>query len=66
MKSRIINFLKGNGDYSSGEDIARKLHLSRQALWKHIQELRNLGYDIAAVHHLGYKLVKIPDKLYPW
>ena len=66
VKSRIINFLKENNNYNSGEDIANDLHLSRQALWKHIQELRNLGYDITAVPHVGYRLLKIPDKLYPW
>ena len=66
MKVDILNFLKETEGNISGEEIARKLNLSRQALWKHIQELRHLGYEIVAVPHLGYKLVKIPDKLYPW
>ncbi|MBN2119671.1 MAG: biotin--[acetyl-CoA-carboxylase] ligase [Candidatus Omnitrophica bacterium] len=66
MRVEILNFLKDKENYSSGEDIAHKLALSRQALWKHMQELRHLGYDIVAVPHLGYRLLKIPDKLYPW
>ena len=51
-------------DYVSGEDIADRLGISRQALWKHIQELKDLGYDIVAVPHLGYKLQASPDRLF--
>ena len=62
----ILDFLRDKEGHVSGEDIAAKLKLSRQALWKHMQELRDLGYEIAAVPHLGYRLIKIPDRLYPW
>jgi len=37
--------------------------MSRAAIWKHMQELRADGYEIAAVPHLGYQLVACPDKL---
>jgi BirA family biotin operon repressor/biotin-[acetyl-CoA-carboxylase] ligase len=63
---KILEFLKEKDGYSSGEDIATKLGLSRQGLWKHMLQLRHLGYDIVAVPHLGYALRKSPDKLYPW
>lgn len=66
MLEEILNYLKENEGYISGEEIASKLGLSRQAFWKHIQELRSLGYEILAVPHLGYRLTKIPDRLYPW
>ncbi len=66
MNEKILNFLRDKEGYTSGQDIAESLNLSRQGLWKHIQELRKLGYDIVAVPHLGYKLLKIPDRLYPW
>lgn len=66
MRVEILNYLREKENYISGEELAHKLHLTRQAFWKHIQELRNLGYEIIAVPHLGYKLTKIPDKLYPW
>ena len=58
--------LKNSENYISGEEISRVLKISRAGIWKHMQELRDLGYDIAAVPHLGYKLVKTPDRLYPW
>jgi BirA family biotin operon repressor/biotin-[acetyl-CoA-carboxylase] ligase len=64
MQERILDFLKRKQDYVSGEDISKHLNVTRQALWKHIQELRDAGYDIVAVPHLGYKLESVPDRLF--
>lgn len=66
MNSKIIGFLKGKPEYVSGEQISAALNISRQALWKHIQSLKDIGYDIVAVPHLGYKLVSSPDRLFPF
>jgi BirA family biotin operon repressor/biotin-[acetyl-CoA-carboxylase] ligase len=63
MQERIIQFLKESDGYISGEEISQRLKTSRAAIWKHMQELRALGYEIAAVPHLGYQLVTCPDKL---
>jgi len=65
MQEKIIEFLKKKQDYVSGEEISQRLKISRQALWKHIQELKELGYDIVAVPHLGYRLESSPDRLFP-
>jgi len=65
MQEKIIEFLKKNKEYVSGEQISDSLNISRQALWKHIQGLKDSGYDIAAIPHLGYRLDSIPDRLYP-
>lgn len=65
MQSQILNFLKKSEGYLSGEEISQHLKISRTAVWKHIQELREEGYDIAAVPHLGYRLISSPDKLTP-
>lgn len=64
MQERILDFLKRKQDYVSGEDISKHLNVTRQALWKHIQDLREAGYDIVAVPHLGYKLESVPDRLF--
>ena len=64
MQERIIQFLKESDGYISGEEISQRLKMSRAAIWKHMQELRAQGYEIAAVPHLGYQLVTCPDKLY--
>jgi len=63
MQERIIQFLKESNGYISGEEISQRLNMSRAAIWKHMQELRAQGYEIAAVPHLGYQLVTCPDKL---
>ena len=65
MQEKILDFLKKSQGYTSGEEISEHLNISRQALWKHIQALRDSGYDIAAVPHLGYQLVALPDRLFP-
>ena len=65
MSDKVLQFLKHSSGYLSGEEISRNLNLSRTAIWKYIQELRNDGYEIVAVPHLGYKLISAPDKLLP-
>lgn len=62
----ILKKLKKTDNYVSGEDLASQFNISRQALWKHIAKLNDKGYQIVAVPHLGYKLVSVPDKFYPW
>ncbi|MFA5286772.1 MAG: biotin--[acetyl-CoA-carboxylase] ligase [Candidatus Omnitrophota bacterium] len=64
MEEKIIELLKDKQEYLSGEELSETLKVSRQALWKHINFLRELGYDIAAVPHLGYRLISVPDRLY--
>ena len=64
MKNKIIQFLKASKGYISGEEMSRRLHISRSAIWKHIEELRKDGYGISAVKPLGYCLDSFPDKLF--
>jgi BirA family biotin operon repressor/biotin-[acetyl-CoA-carboxylase] ligase len=66
MREKIIEFLKKNPNYVSGEELSHHLRISRQGLWKHIQELRVAGYEILAVPHLGYHLDSCPDRLFPF
>jgi len=65
MRSRILYILKNAADYVSGEEIAKKLQVSRTAVWKHIRELRAAGYTIESHPRNGYKLVEAPDLLLP-
>ncbi|MCU0666483.1 MAG: biotin--[acetyl-CoA-carboxylase] ligase [Candidatus Omnitrophica bacterium] len=64
-EERIIDLLRGKSEHVSGEEISVRLGISRQALWKHIQQLKDAGYDIQAVPHLGYTLISCPDRLFP-
>lgn len=65
MRDTILEFLKKSDSYISGEDLSSKLKISRAAVWKHIHELREAGYEIDAVPHSGYRLTASPDKLLP-
>ncbi|MCM8801620.1 MAG: HTH domain-containing protein, partial [Candidatus Omnitrophica bacterium] len=65
MQDRIIKLLRIGTDYISGEEISNKLGITRQALWKHIYQLKETGYEIIAVPHLGYRLISVPDRLFP-
>jgi len=65
MQDKILDILRRSHQYVSGEDISAHLNISRQALWKHIQNLKDSGYDIVAVPHLGYRLIASPDRLFP-
>ena len=64
MKDKILEYLKKATDYLSGDEISRSLGISRQGLWKHIQDLKDSGYEIIAVPHLGYRLAACPDRLF--
>jgi len=64
VKYRILEELKAsNGQVVSGEEISRKLGISRTAVWKHISKLRSEGYTIESQTNSGYKLVGSPDIL---
>jgi BirA family biotin operon repressor/biotin-[acetyl-CoA-carboxylase] ligase len=66
MDDKILNtFRSSNGEFISGEEISEKLGISRAAVWKHIEQLRNEGYEITGEPHVGYRLTGTPDKLIP-
>lgn len=58
----ILSFLS-SGEWVSGEEMARRLDISRAAVWKKIRALRMKGYEIRASTRKGYCLVKKPDLL---
>ena len=66
MRSEILEILRRAGDkYISGEEIASRLGVSRTAVWKHIRELREAGYEIVSQSRSGYSLREAPDRLLP-
>jgi BirA family biotin operon repressor/biotin-[acetyl-CoA-carboxylase] ligase len=63
-KSKILTLLEENrGQTLSGSDIAKKLNISRSAVWKGIEELRKEGYEIHAATNRGYSLAESSDLL---
>lgn len=64
MKDEILKLLKENGDnFLSGEDISDKFGVSRAAIWKHMNTLKEEGYKIESVSRKGYRLIESPDIL---
>lgn len=56
-KNKLLGLFEENkGIYFSGEEIAKKLCVSRAAVWKAVKSLRDEGYDIDAVTNKGYCL----------
>lgn len=62
MKEKVLLLLK-EGEYISGEKLSEILGVSRTAIWKAINSLRDDGYEIDSVTNKGYKLVKKPNVL---
>lgn len=57
VKADVLSILEKNrGESVSGEEIAKKLLVSRNSIWKAIQSLREEGHDIEAVTNRGYCL----------
>jgi len=66
LKDAVLRILKqSRPKYLSGEEICKILRVTRTAVWKQIQSLRQEGYEIDARPRAGYLLLAAPDKLYP-
>ena len=63
MKRKVLLLLRQSGDYVSGQEICDALGVSRTAVWKAINSLKEEGYQIEAVQNKGYRLVSAPDVL---
>ena len=62
--AQILSALRSNADGVSGAELSQKLGISRAAIWARIEELRQLGYEIEASPHRGYRLLSTPDVLH--
>jgi BirA family biotin operon repressor/biotin-[acetyl-CoA-carboxylase] ligase len=56
LVSRVFACLS-DGAFHSGEDLAESLAVSRSAVWKAVNSLRELGATLHAVRNRGYRLV---------
>lgn len=64
MSDLLLAWFKEHpGEFISGEEISRRLDISRTAVWKQINRLRSKGYEFEAVPKLGYRLVQMPTQL---
>ena len=66
IKDKVLErLIKRKGMRVSGEQLASELSVSRTAIWKHINALREEGFMIDSSTNLGYCLIETPDKLIP-
>ena len=63
MKTEILKLLRESGDYISGQELCSLFGVSRTAVWKVINQLKEEGYGIEAVQNKGYRLRLNPDVL---
>ena len=60
-KQEILRRLRETGEYVSGQELCEALQVSRTAVWKNIQKLKEEGYPIEAVTNKGYRLLSIEE-----
>ncbi|MFD3273469.1 biotin--[acetyl-CoA-carboxylase] ligase [Paenibacillus dendritiformis] len=64
MNQKLLDWFREHPDqYISGEELSRRLQITRTAVWKQINVLRAKGYAFDAVPKLGYRLVTQPTRL---
>ncbi|MGH8219240.1 MAG: biotin--[acetyl-CoA-carboxylase] ligase [Steroidobacteraceae bacterium] len=64
LSSRVYAELAAGG-FRSGAVLARRLDVSRNAIWKAVRSLRELGLAVHAVPHRGYRLAVPSEPLEP-
>ena len=55
-RTELLRLLSENTGYLSGQKIGEELHVSRNAIWKAMQQLREEGYQIESRPRVGYRL----------
>ena len=60
-KQEILQRLSRSGDFVSGQELCEELRISRTAVWKNIQKLKEEGYPIEAVTNKGYRLLSVEN-----
>ena len=63
MKSEILSVLRNAEGYISGQELCERFGVSRTAVWKGINQLKNEGYQIEAVQNKGYRLCGYPESI---
>lgn len=64
MKNEILRMLKDSGEeFLSGEKISEEFGVTRAAIWKNMNALKEEGYDIESVPRKGYRIISSPDIL---
>ncbi|MDT8357550.1 MAG: biotin--[acetyl-CoA-carboxylase] ligase [Methanomicrobiaceae archaeon] len=63
---RVLALLDEADGPVSGASLSERLGMTRSAVWKHVRELREMGYEISASRTEGYALVSRSPRLLPY
>lgn len=63
MKAEILKMLKEADDHISGQQLCEQFQVSRTAVWKVVNQLKEEGYQVEAVRNKGYRIIESPDVL---
>lgn len=63
MKAEMIKLLRESSDYRSGQELCDRFQVSRTAVWKVINQLKEEGYLFEARQNRGYRLIESPDTM---
>lgn len=62
---KVLEILEQAEGPISGEVMSDRLGVTRSAVWKHIKELREMGYEISSSRAEGYELVERTNRILP-
>ena len=62
-KADILALLRNSEDYVSGQQLCDRFGVTRTAVWKVINQLKEEGYRIESVPRKGYRLVESPEDI---
>ena len=65
VSDQILDLLEGADAPLSGEEMAAKLGVTRNTVWKAVNRLKEAGYEIEAATNRGYRLVSERNALTP-
>lgn len=64
LRTRMATLLVcSDSPYVSGETLSTQTGLSRPAVWKHIQALIGYGFEVEALHGVGYRVTHAPNQV---
>lgn len=61
-RQRLLSLLS-DGEFHSGERLAKRLRISRGGVWKLVRTLRAMGIEVQSVPRQGYRLARAVDLL---
>nr|MDE7132292.1 HTH domain-containing protein [Lachnospiraceae bacterium] len=62
-KTDILALLRNSNDYVSGQQLCDRFGVTRTAVWKVINQLKEEGYQIESISGKGYRLLEEPEDI---